>query len=69
MKWATEEGKVVEAKLHLKPIIKLREVINMQDIEFYGDKGGYCSKSDVSSCEREIESGVPCQVMRDMMHD
>jgi hypothetical protein len=69
MKWATKEGKVIEAKFHLKPILKLREVKNMKDIELYGNKGGYCSKSDVSSCECDIKSGVPCQVMRDMIHD
>jgi hypothetical protein len=60
---------VIEAKLHLKPILEFKEVKNMQDIELYGDKRGYCSKSDVYSCECDIESGVRCQVMRDMMHD
>jgi hypothetical protein len=49
---------VIEAKLHLKPILELRKVKNMQDIELYGDKRGYCSKSDVYSCECDIESGV-----------
>ncbi len=69
LKWATKEGKVIEAKLHLKPILKLREVRNMENIEFYGDKGGYCSKNDVSSSKCDIENGVLCHVMRDMMHD
>jgi hypothetical protein len=64
LKWATKERKMIEAKIHLKPILELIEVRIMQDIELYGDKGGYCSKN-----ECDTKSGVPCQVTRDMIHD
>ncbi len=51
---------MIEVKLHLKPILELREVKNMQNIELYGDERGYCPKNDVYSCECDTKNGVPC---------
>jgi len=41
---------------------------SVDDNTLWGKGGGWCEPKEHSECECELESGVPCLVVREVMH-
>jgi len=53
--------------LHMLLVKDLQEVRDTHDLLVFGLEDGYCSENE-SLYECEMESGLPCILVRDVMH-
>ncbi len=59
----------VNEPFHLMSIKELKEVRNKYDHILWGEEGGYCEEGGDENYECEMESGVDCCTLKDIMHE
>ncbi len=47
---------------------ELKVLRNIANNTLWGKGGGWCEHEEHSECECELQSGIPCLVMKEVMH-
>jgi hypothetical protein len=61
-------GSTFATTLHLLPMQELKFLRNVTSNTMWGEGGGWCEHEEHNECECELQSGIPCLVVKKVMH-
>jgi hypothetical protein len=61
-------GSTFTTALHLLPMQELKFLRNVTSNTMWGKGGGWCEHEEHNECECELQSGIPCLVVKKVMH-